>query len=149
MRIVFYEYQTWKFISASDASASRRGIVAGRLRHRRGRRTHRSLTLRRQTVESPNQARRSSCPCTQTQLRTSHNVDIGTIRPARRIEYIIFERFHVRYHFKYVPQPLHRLGLSYQKPDTQSSKRSQKSIDHWRRHVWSRVKKSAETRASR
>jgi len=60
---------------------------------------------------------------------------------AKRVAKVIAERFGVEYCVKYIPELLHKLGLSQQIPDTQSPKRSQGAIDHWRRYVWPHVKK--------
>jgi transposase len=60
---------------------------------------------------------------------------------SQRVAKVIAARFGVKYSIKYIPELLHKLGLSQQVPGTQSPKRSQKAIDHWRRYVWPQVKK--------
>lgn len=62
---------------------------------------------------------------------------------SQRVAKIIADRFDVEYSVKYIPELLHKLNLSQQTPDTQSPKRSQEAIDHWRRYVWPHVKKKS------
>jgi transposase len=64
---------------------------------------------------------------------------------SQRVAKVIADRFGVEYCVKYIPELLHKLGLSQQIPNTQSPKRSQAAIDHWRRYVWPRVKKKSAT----
>lgn len=67
---------------------------------------------------------------------------------SQRVAHVIFEHFQVRYSVKYMPELLHKLGLSNQIPDTKSPRRSQEAIDHWRRYVWPQLKKSASKTTS-
>ena len=64
---------------------------------------------------------------------------------SQRVAKVIADRFGVEYSVKYIPELLHKLELSQQIPDTQSPKRSQAAIDHWRRYVWPHVKKKSAT----
>ena len=54
---------------------------------------------------------------------------------------LIFKKWGIMYSRSQVSRILHALGLFVQKPDVKSKKRSQAAIDHWRRHVWPRLKK--------
>ena len=54
---------------------------------------------------------------------------------------LIFKKWDVRYSRSQVSRILHGLGLSPQKPDVKSKKRSQAAIDHWKKYVWPRIKK--------
>jgi len=67
---------------------------------------------------------------------------------SQRVAEVIADLFGVEYSVKYIPELLHQLGLSQQIPDTQSPKRSQAAIDHWRRYVWPHVKKKFSTTAT-
>jgi transposase len=67
---------------------------------------------------------------------------------SQRVAKVIADRFDVEYSIKYIPELLHKLGLSQQIPGTQSPKRSQAAIDHWRRYVWPHVKKKSLTTAT-
>ena len=60
---------------------------------------------------------------------------------SQRVAKVVAERFGVEYSVKYIPELLHKLGLSQQIPGAQSPKRSQAAIDHWRRYIWPHVKK--------
>jgi len=60
----------------------------------------------------------------------------------RRIAKIILEKFGVEYHFRSVGRIPRAMGLSYQTPDTQAENRSPEAIEHWKKHVWPRLKKS-------
>ena len=67
---------------------------------------------------------------------------------SQRVAKVIADRFGVEYSVKYIPELLHKLGLSQQIPDMQSPKRSQAAIDYWRRYVWPFVKKKFLTTAT-
>jgi len=58
---------------------------------------------------------------------------------------LIIKKWGITYSRPQVSRILHSLGLSCQKPDVQSTKRSQAAIDHWRHYVWPRLKKSGRT----
>jgi putative transposase len=59
----------------------------------------------------------------------------------KRIAYVIKQKYQIDYNYKYIPRLMRLLGLSYQKPMTRSSKRSQEAIDHWRKYTWREIKK--------
>ncbi|GHT12621.1 hypothetical protein FACS1894170_07650 [Planctomycetales bacterium] len=65
---------------------------------------------------------------------------------SKRIAKVIKEKFNVIYNSNYVCELLKHHGLSCQKPATQSKKRSQEAIDHWRRYVWTAIKKGVKAR---
>jgi transposase len=67
---------------------------------------------------------------------------------SQRVAEVVGKQFGVEYSVKYIPELLHKLGLSQQIPGTQSPKRSQAAIDHWRRYVWPNVKKKFLTTAT-
>ncbi|GHV09199.1 hypothetical protein AGMMS50229_18900 [Campylobacterota bacterium] len=60
---------------------------------------------------------------------------------AKQIAQVIKEKFNVEYHHRYIPRLMQRLGYSYQKPTTQSQKRSQEKIEHWRKYTLRKIKK--------
>ena len=60
---------------------------------------------------------------------------------------LIFKKWGITYSRPQVSRILHSLGLSCQKPDVQSTKRSQAAIDHWRHYVWPRLKKKWTSRS--
>jgi transposase len=60
---------------------------------------------------------------------------------SKRIAKVIKEKFNENYNSNYVCELLKRHGLSCQKPTTQSKKRSQEAIEHWRRFSWAAIKK--------
>jgi len=62
---------------------------------------------------------------------------------------LILKKWDVQYSRSQVSRILHGLGLSVQKPDVKSKKRSQAAIDHWRRHVWPQLKKKRTKMAGR
>jgi transposase len=103
-------------------------------------------------VRKPNSGRKSSLTPEQfdelKQIVTAGAVASGFANErwnSQRVAKIIADRFGVEYSVKYIPELLHKLGLSQQIPGTQSPKRSQAAINHWRRYVWSHVKKKLST----
>jgi len=61
----------------------------------------------------------------------------------KRVRKVILETFQVEYNATYLCRWLRQLGYSPQLPQTQSKKRSQAAVDHWKRHVWPHIKKVA------
>jgi transposase len=59
----------------------------------------------------------------------------------KRIRRVILETFQIEYNANYLSRLLRRLGYSPQLPQTQSKKRSQQAVDHWKRTVWTHIKK--------
>jgi transposase len=60
-----------------------------------------------------------------------------------RIAHLIWQLFQVRYRSSSVWYVLQRLGWSCQKPQRRSLARDEKTIAHWKRYVWPRIKKVA------
>ncbi len=68
-------------------------------------------------------------------------------RTSKRVRLVIFEQFHVEYNSNDVCEILSHLGRSYgntaqQIPVVHSVKRNQEAIDHWKKYVWLRLKKT-------
>jgi len=61
----------------------------------------------------------------------------------KRVRKVILETFQVEYNANYLCCLLRSLGYSPQLPQTQSKKRSQQAIDHWKHTVWTHIKKLA------
>jgi transposase len=68
-----------------------------------------------------------------------YSTDIWT---TARIAEVIKREFGVSYHRDHVGRLLQSLGWSHQKPERRSVERDEKSIKHWRRHEWPRLKKT-------
>jgi transposase len=64
---------------------------------------------------------------------------------SRIVADLIRKKWSVDYSHSNVRKILHDLGLSYQKPDVKSTKYSPQAVDHWREHVWPRIKKKRTT----
>lgn len=67
----------------------------------------------------------------------------------RRIAQVIRRRFGVRYHYKYIPVLLRRLGWSWQKPVKRARERNDEKIAEWVRRDWPRIKKKPGARGRR
>jgi transposase len=63
-----------------------------------------------------------------------------------RIRQLIERKFSVRYHVKYLPRLLSRLGWSLQQPLPRAAERDEELIRAWLAHDWPRIKKGAATR---
>jgi transposase len=60
---------------------------------------------------------------------------------ARMVGELIRDRFGVTYHWKYVPELLHQLGFSVQRPRKRLSRADRDAQEHWLRHTLPRLKK--------
>lgn len=69
---------------------------------------------------------------------------------ARMVGELIRRRFRVLYHWKYVPELLHKLGFSVQRPRKRLSRADHKAQEYWLRHTLPALKKrpSDKTRSS-
>jgi transposase len=66
---------------------------------------------------------------------------------ARMIGALIQERFGVAYNWKYVPELLHKLGFSVQRPRKRLSRADHEAQEFWLRHTLPRLKKRPRARA--
>jgi transposase len=66
---------------------------------------------------------------------------------ARMIGALIEERFGVTYHWKYVPELLHKLGFSVQRPRKQLSRADHAAQEYWLRNTLPRLKKKPGVKA--
>jgi transposase len=69
---------------------------------------------------------------------------------ARMVGELIRRRFGVAYHWKYVPELLHKLGFSVQRPRKRLSRADHEAQEYWIRHIFPALKKkpSGKTRSS-
>jgi transposase len=66
---------------------------------------------------------------------------------ARMIATLIQERFGVAYNWKYVPELLHKLGFSVQRPRKRLSRANREAQEFWLRHTFPRLKKTPRSKA--
>ena len=59
----------------------------------------------------------------------------------KRVALLIQRTFRVRYHPHYLAVPLHRLGLSPQRPRTRAKERDDALVEAWLRRDWPRIKR--------
>jgi transposase len=59
----------------------------------------------------------------------------------KRVAQLIQRRFGVHYHPNYLAEPLHRLGLSVQRPKLKARERDEALVEAWLKRDWPRIKK--------
>jgi transposase len=59
----------------------------------------------------------------------------------KRVSQLIQRRFGVHYHPNYLAEPLHRLGLSVQRPKLRARERDEALVEAWLKRDWPRIKK--------
>lgn len=66
---------------------------------------------------------------------------VSGVWTARMVGQLIEERYGVRYHWKYVPELLHKLGFSVQRPRKLLSRADHESQERWLRETFPAIKK--------
>lgn len=64
----------------------------------------------------------------------------------RRVAELIRQQFGVSYHPHSLTEPLHKLGLSPQRPPTQAAERNEELVRAWLRRDWPRIKRGLAER---
>lgn len=59
----------------------------------------------------------------------------------KRVAQLIHHRFAVHYHPNYLAEPLHRLGLSVQRPRPKARERDDALVEAWLKRDWPRIKR--------
>ncbi|MGE6758777.1 IS630 family transposase [Corallococcus interemptor] len=59
----------------------------------------------------------------------------------KRVAQLIQRRYGVHYHPNYLAEPLHRLGLSVQRPKPKARERDEALVEAWLKRDWPRIKR--------
>lgn len=62
----------------------------------------------------------------------------------KRVAELIRKQFGVNYHFNHVGKILHKLGLSWKKPQGRAVERNERAIRKWIKETWPKIKKKPE-----
>lgn len=63
----------------------------------------------------------------------------------KRVERLIEHEFGVHFHPNYLAEPLHRLGLSVQRPKPQAKERDDALVGAWLKRDWPRIKRGLQS----
>ena len=66
---------------------------------------------------------------------------VSGVWTARMVGQLIEERYGVRYHWKYVPELLHKLGFSVQRPRKLLSRADHEAQERWKKQTFPAIKK--------
>lgn len=72
---------------------------------------------------------------------------VSGVWTARMVWQLIEERYGVRYHWKYVPELLHKLGFSVQRPRKLLSRADHEAQERWLRETFPAIKKKPSSAA--
>jgi len=89
---------------------------------------------------SPSQLRRLIGALKRGALHYGYAEDYWTLK---RIAHLIWKLFRVRYRLPSVWYLMRRLGWSCQKPQRRALHRDDAAVAHWKRYLWSHIKKVA------